>query len=91
MSLVRIPSRGFFHDDSGVLLRWISTKENLMICPHCKEQIEVGEAHEEAVIGEKTRYFHVGHLQLYKKATAEHYQLELQLHLQTVDAAGRVC
>ena len=57
-----------------------------MICPHCKEQIEVGEAHEEAEIGNRTRYFHVGHLQLYREATLAHYKEQLQL----VTAAGLV-
>ena len=50
-----------------------------MICPHCKEPIEVGEAHEETVIGERVRYFHVGHLKLYQQATLAHYQKQVQL------------
>lgn len=57
-----------------------------MICPHCKEQIEVGDAKEEVVIGERTRYFHVGHYKLYQEATLAHYQEQLQ----AVTAAGMV-
>ena len=55
-----------------------------MICPQCKEQIEVGEAHEEAEIGNRIRYFHVGHLKLYLEEVATHYQHQLDL----VKAAG---
>ncbi len=57
-----------------------------MICPQCKEQIEVGEAHEEAEIGNRVRYFHVGHLKLYKQETLNHYQEQLRL----VTVAGLV-
>ena len=57
-----------------------------MICPHCKEQIEVGEAHEEAEIGNRIRYFHVGHLALYRQATLQHYQEQLR----AVTGAGMV-
>lgn len=57
-----------------------------MICPQCKEQIEVGEAHEEAEIGNKVRYFHVGHLKLYREATLNHYQQQLR----AVTATGQV-
>lgn len=60
-----------------------------MICPQCKEQIEVGDAQDPpVVIGEHTRYFHVGHYRLYQQATLAHYQEQLQLR--TVLAAGMV-
>lgn len=48
-----------------------------MICPQCKEQIEVGEAHEEAKIGNRVRYFHVGHLKLFQQEILAQHQLQL--------------
>lgn len=56
------------------------------ICPHCKEPVEVGEANEPVQMGERTRYFHVGHFRLWQEATLQHYQEQLQ----TVTAAGMV-
>ena len=47
-----------------------------MICPYCKEQVDVGEAKEEAEIGNRTRYFHVGHFRLYQEAVLAHYEKE---------------
>ena len=51
-----------------------------MLCYHCKEQIEVGEAEDlPVVIAEKLRHFHVGHFQLYRQKVSSHYQEQLQL------------
>lgn len=60
-----------------------------MICPQCNEQIEVGEALEEAVMGNKTRYFHVGHLRLYLAKIRNHYETEVSLD-KLVTRAGTV-
>jgi len=56
-----------------------------MICPYCKEQIEVGEASEPGDVGNGViRQFHPGHWAAYKQERLSHYQEQLQL----VTAAG---
>ncbi len=50
-----------------------------MICPYCKEDVEIGEAKEEAEVGNRTRYFHVGHFKLWQEATLRHYEEQATL------------
>ena len=50
-----------------------------MLCFHCKEQIEVGEAMKEQVIANHPRVFHPNCFNLYKEKVIKHYQTELQL------------
>jgi len=58
-----------------------------MICPQCKEQIEVGEASDPHDIGNgRIRQFHMGHWTLYQQERAQHYQQQLRL----VQLAGEV-
>ena len=50
-----------------------------MMCPYCSEQIEVGEAVEEVEVGNRTRFFHIGHFKLWQERALVHYQQQLRL------------
>ena len=54
-----------------------------MKCHHCGEPIEVGEAEQPVIIGNKPRHFLPGHYTLYKENVARHYQEQLRLQQST--------